>query len=341
MGCIYKELDPSDIKMEIVSFYNNSKKENIYGLINIGFTCYMNSFLQLLFHCPKFINELKKVLVKDKEITNNLIKIIENPKSKNNLIKFKFSLKNISVDYSKYIQNDSQKFGMDLLNEIINEIKDEKSYYITTESQDETNSNSKINPEKEYKYFIDKYQNNLIPIEEMFLINEYKISKRKFENEKIMFEKNLDIKLHFPKTSSSNYSFSLKELLDFKYHNMNFSNNIKICKFPDILIITIIRAELREKFKRYKVNYPDILQLKDYADTNITRFEESEYILLGVNKKIGYSSKYGHYYCEIKIGKIWYKFDDYNVTKDIPFSNCSNEVVGLFYIKKSLINFIY
>lgn len=338
MGCIYNQLDPSDIEMEMVNINNNkneySKKEN--GLINIGFTCYMNSFLQLLFHCPKFINELKKVLyiVKYKEVTNNLIKIIENPNSKNNLIKFKSSLKNISADYSKYIQNDSQKFGMDLLNEIINEIKDENSYYTTTESQDETNSNCKINPTKEYKHFLDKYQNNLIPIEEMFLINEYKISKRKLENEKIIFEKDLDIQLHFPKKIRSNYPFSLKELLDFKYHNMNFSNNIKICKFPDILIITIIRAELGEKFKRYKVNYPDILQLKDYADTNITKSEKSEYNLFGVNKKIGYSSKHGHYYCEIKIGNIWCKFDDSFVTRDIPFNNCSNEVVGLFYVKK-------
>jgi ubiquitin C-terminal hydrolase len=339
MSCIYNQLDPSDTKMEIV-FSNNknvySKKDNNYGLINIGFTCYMNSFLQLLFHCPKFINELKKVLdiVKNKGVTNNLFKIIENPNSKNNLINFKSSLRNISVEYSKYIQNDSQKFGMDLLNEIINEIKDENSSYLTTESQDETNSNCKINPTKEYMCFLNKYQNNLVPIEEMFLINEYKISKRKFENEKILFEKDLDIKLHFPKKISSYYSFSLKELLDFKYHNMNFSNNIKICKFPDILIITIIRAELGEKFKSYKVNYPNILQLKDYADTNITKFEKYEYILLGVNKKKGYSREHGHYYCEIKIGNIWYKFDDSIVTKDIPFRNSSNEVVGLFYVKK-------
>ncbi len=33
----------------------HEKKEKIFGLKNIGLTCYMNSFLQILFHCHQFM----------------------------------------------------------------------------------------------------------------------------------------------------------------------------------------------------------------------------------------------------------------------------------------------
>lgn len=39
-----------------------------YGFDNIGNTCYMNSFLQILFHTPNFLIELKKI--KKKAIRN-------------------------------------------------------------------------------------------------------------------------------------------------------------------------------------------------------------------------------------------------------------------------------
>ena len=322
-------------------FLEKEKEESIFGLKNIGLTCYMNSFLQLLFHCPKFLTELEKFESEAiyKDIIRKLINIAKNPENESNLYIFKNSLKNIAKKYSEFIQNDSQIFGIDLINGIIAEIKNEKSY-CTTESISETNHSSEINPQEEYKYFLAKYQNDLISLEKIFLINEYRIYTKNYNNE-IRFDSSLNINLTIPNKDIELFNhkkFSLKELLDYKYKTVkNNCIKIRICNFPDILIITIIRTILGEKNNLSYIEYPETLELKDYADNDISNSTKSEYILFGVNKKAGYHRESGHYFCEIKINNIWYKFNDSFVTPNIHFSNISDQVVGLFYAKKNFI----
>lgn len=337
-------IETSEKKL-LYSFLEKDKEkvESIFGLKNIGLTCYMNSFLQLLFHCPKFLTELKKCEYEATytNIIRKLINIEKNPNNENNLYKFKNSLKIISLQYSEFIQSDSQKFGIDLINSIIAEIKNEKSFF-TTESISETNHSSKINPQEEYKYFLEKYQNDLISLEKMFLINEYKIYNKK-NNKEIRFESSLNIDLTIPNRNieiCDQIKFTLNELLDYKYKTVkNNCLTIKMCNFPDILIITIIRTILGEKNNLCYIEYPEtLLELQKYADNTISNFDKSEYVLFGVNKKEGYYRESGHYFCEIKINNIWYEFNDSIVTPNINFRNISNQVVGLFYAKKNLYN---
>lgn len=333
-------IETSEKKL-LSSFLEKEKEESIFGLKNIGLTCYMNSFLQLLFHCPKFLTELKKFEYEAvyKDIIRKLINIAKNPENESNLYIFKNSLKNIAKKYSEFTQNDSQIFGIDLINGIIAEIKNEKSY-CTTESINETNHSSEINPQEEYKYFLAKYQNDLISLEKIFLINEYRIYTKNYNNE-IRFDSSLNINLTIPNKDIELFNhkkFSLKELLDYKYKTVkNNCIKIRICNFPDILIITIIRTILGEKNNLSYIEYPETLELKDYADNDISNSTKSEYILFGVNKKEGYHRESGHYFCEIKINNIWYKFNDSFVTPNIHFSNISDQVVGLFYAKKNFI----
>ena len=333
-------IETSEKKL-LSSFLGKEKEESIFGLKNIGLTCYMNSFLQLLFHCPKFLTELKKFESEAiyKDIIRKLINIAKNPENESNLYIFKNSLKNIAKKYSEFIQNDSQIFGIDLINGIIAEIKNEKSY-CTTESISETNHSSEINPQEEYKYFLAKYQNDLISLEKIFLINEYRIYTKNYNNE-IRFDSSLNINLTIPNKDIELFNhkkFSLKELLDYKYKTVkNNCIKIRICNFPDILIITIIRTILGEKNNLSYIEYPETLELKDYADNDISNSTKSEYILFGVNKKAGYHRESGHYFCEIKINNIWYEFNDSFVTPNIHFSNISDQVVGLFYAKKNFI----
>lgn len=279
----------------------------------------------------QFENEIKYT-----DIIRKLINIAKNPENESNLYKFKNSLKIISQKYSDFTQSDSQIFGIDLINSIIAEIKNEKSYF-TTESISETNHSSKINPQEEYKYFLEKNQNDLISLEKMFLINEYKIYAKK-NNKEIRFDSSLNIGLTFPNKNIEFFNqikFTLEELLDYKYKTVkNNCLKIRICNFPNILIITIIRTILGEKNNLSYIEYPEILELQEYADDKISNSTKSKYILFGVNKKAGYNRKSGHYFCEIKINNIWYEFNDSIVTPNINFRDISDQVVGLSYAKK-------
>ena len=311
----------------------HEKKEKIFGLKNIGLTCYMNSFLQILFHCPQFMEEIEKYSVNSfkNSILYNFKRIIKNPE-RLNLEKFKSSLNKIEKDYSEFIQNDSQKFGIDLIDAIISEIKNEK--YLTTESQTDSDNSNIIDPKKMYQIYIKQYQYDFIPLEKMLTMNQYYIQEKN-NKKKIIFENSISVDLLFPEKKHYFHSipkYNLKQLLDLKY---KIKKTIKICKCPDILIITIDRAVLEKKntYHPEELEYTEILELKEYTDKDIIKYDKCQYRLFGVNKKEGYYMNSGHYYCEIKINNIWYRFNDLNVTNDINFENKSSEVVGLFYVK--------
>ena len=86
---------------------NKKKKIELYGFKNIGHSCYMNSFLQILLHTPSFLEELKKSY---KETTpNDLIESLinlsnsENQNKIKSLIEIKKSMAKIDESYGKKI----------------------------------------------------------------------------------------------------------------------------------------------------------------------------------------------------------------------------------------------
>ena len=170
--------------------YNNKFKTNgnrFTGFYNIGNSCYMNSFLQILLHIPNFLEYLKKDYKnsnKESILIQNIINLANFPNNKNYLYLIQEYMSNISSNYNRYKQADSQNFGIDLINEIITNIKGEEELYSEYNNNINEEMNNIINYKKiKYNEFIKKYQkeNELIFLEHMFLVNESLYVKDKIE----------------------------------------------------------------------------------------------------------------------------------------------------------------
>ena len=126
-----------DNKSDINKYNSQIKKvdnfefQTKYGFANIGNTCYMNSFLQILFHTPGFLNTLKKIKEEgnvDKSLINNLINLSEEPTNTKYLKNIKSLMGEVENSFGDYCQNDSQEFGVGLIDEIIRLIKGKLSF---------------------------------------------------------------------------------------------------------------------------------------------------------------------------------------------------------------------
>ena len=199
------------------------------GFPNLGHTCYMNSFLQILIHTPNFIKELIN-LRKQNKINNELVNCLINlPKEQyNNLSKIKEIMGAIDKSYSELCQKDSQKFGIDLLNYLIQIIKeendDESKNSLKKDNPNESASNfENLGARKKelFKNYKDEYfpEINEISLEKMFLFHESKIKIEINSNEikNIKFEAYLNIEINL--TNKTNQTNNLLDLLKNIYKN--------------------------------------------------------------------------------------------------------------------------
>ena len=120
-----------ETKKKIIDYEINLciKNSELIGFSNLGNTCYMNSFLQILLHFPNFINQLKEIVKENNlkiNLIDNIIKLSDNRTNKNYLRNIKYLMGQVYEKYGEYVQNDSQMFGIDLLNEMICLLKNEK-----------------------------------------------------------------------------------------------------------------------------------------------------------------------------------------------------------------------
>lgn len=225
--------EQSEIKSKIeidsqkINVYDN-KYENIFGIVNIGNTCYINSFLQILFHTPNFLEELKKVK-KEKHLQNlnlidDLIGLSIDPKNDKYIRNIKESMGNVEKSFGEYCQNDSQEFGIGLLEQIIKIIKGKINF-----KEDETKEivitpeNVKEISNELFKNYKEKYFNEekLTFLEKMFQFHESTV-KKIIEGNKLNKIKDIDFKsylsvdLSFPENIKQN-KIKLINLLENKY----------------------------------------------------------------------------------------------------------------------------
>lgn len=218
------------------SDYETNLDPIMLGFPNIGYSCYMNSFLQILFHTPFFLSLLKKNYQEKEEdatLIDCLISLSECPKNIYILRSIKELMGKLDQNFSRNIQKDSQYFGIMLINEIISLLKD-NIYKDDQDNNDDYNgfdSNGEVSVlkiEKKkgalFQDYIKKYFNkkNETFVEKMFQFHEskIKIDKEQLSNnlkiKKIEFETFLSIDLFFPSEKNSQ-KYNINDLLRNKY----------------------------------------------------------------------------------------------------------------------------
>ena len=312
----------------------NNKVDNfgtsIIGFPNVGNSCYMNAFLQILLHTPYFLKILFEYTDFDNDtLIHNLKMLSIYPSNSDYLKKIKKIMGNINPKYGTLTPGDSQNFAIDFLDKLISESKEEES----NEDSYESNYDKVVSKTTKYQKFCENYHNKKDKIEKLFQFTE--ISKLN-TNYNYNFSVYLNIELSFPQNCSN--KISLISLLNDKYLGDNI-NKPKLADLPEILIISIVRGVEGKNVIKTNVSFDKELDLRKYLDSELTKnLKCSSYQLYGVNERYGQYKSQGHYVCFIKVNnEKWYRFSDLYVVPSLP-PFISPDVFGLYYIRNDLIN---
>lgn len=301
------------------------------GIANAGNTCYLNTTLQCLGHCPVFL----KYMLKDEHSGNNNLAsqmhevYVELFKNKNHLLPKKFLgyLQNTIKFIEIYEQNDLSEFVsllIDKLNQCLG-----KPLTVTKEhlirKYKYTTSDFDV---QRFKMDTSWYEKNgkeysaLVPMFHGQLISQIVCGSCG----KIFHNYEIYLNLMLPITDKTE---TLYDCLDeyFSDETINKDDGIWTCdgchqkaasqkttrlwRNPSILIVSLKRFthDLRKNNKRIEV--PEVLDLSKYALTKNTNM----YKLNAVAHHFG-SNQSGHYFAMCKSGSgDWYNFDDLSINK--------------------------
>ena len=212
-------------------YISNFELTKNIGFSNIGHTCYMNSFLQILLHTPSFLPKLKEVYknkIGQNTLINTIIQLSEYPNDTKYLYQIKKIMSKANPNYGTFTQYDTQIFAIDFIYMMIDEIKNEISETESSSHEEDNtlNIDDKIIKMNKLNKFISDCEKlgEKTVMEELFSFIDYSIKyKNNFiDINKIIYNSILNIELTFPSNLSKN-SYSLYELLDNKYQNNNFN----------------------------------------------------------------------------------------------------------------------
>ena len=332
------------------------KNKGLTGLGNLGNTCYINSFLQILSHTYElndFLNSddfLKKVNKENGLMIvewNNLRKMMWNENCSIAPWGFLKTIQKIAnekerVIFTGYMQNDLPEFALFILEMFHIGLQREVNMSINGNIK---NNNDKLARDC-YNMMIDMYKKEYSEILTLF----YGISVTQIIslNNEILSTKPEpfpNILLPILKNECSLYdcldNFCENELMegdnawfnDKTNQKEDINKSILFWNLPNILIIDLKRFDNSNKKINSIVNFP-------INDLNLSKYvigynkESFKYDLYGICNHSGLTMG-GHYFANVKNanGKL-YNFNDTNVKEISEKDLISNKVYSLFYRKK-------
>jgi ubiquitin C-terminal hydrolase len=206
-----------------------------------------------------------------------------------------------------------------------------------------TEGKSKDEQSQEYHNFYKSRENSIVV--DVFYNQIINIFTCSCKYESYSFQKLLDIPLLLP---NKNYKIDFSSLINdyFKEEELDWSTKCEKCQKPElkhsklmkfcilneIVIFSLQRFDPVLSIKNnIRVSFKELIDLKDYCDADLYK-DNTQYRLLGTINHIG-NINYGHYYSYIRIGEIWYEFNDSIVQKVSRMDYDSSSVCVLFYEK--------
>ena len=301
----------------------------------------MNTCLQLLIHCPPFIDRLIEISPNNK-LSGEFYKLCKNQSYSNKAtypreIKMQFAKNH--REYNGYHQHDTQEFCRLFLEDLSKELN--KVNFRPSYKELDDNGKSKEELNKEYDLLFKRREDSII-IDTFYgqLIN---IFKCECGFESYSFEKVLDLPLLFNEYERIQ---NLDKLLDkyFESDSLEWGSKCQQCKKikehikevkiaypPEILILSLQRINERTGRKNTSiVEFKEEIDLSKYFEFSCTKNYSSKYKLISTGNHAG-SMEYGHYTANVNILGNWYEFNDERCDKCKSFKNCSSSVYVLMF----------
>jgi len=313
--------------------YNN---RGLSGLLNLGNTCFINSFIQCLSHTYEFNDYLDNKYNEDTKSVllnewNSLRKLMWSKNCSISPKRFIHSIHTVAkernIKFQTYSQEDISEFAFFIIDLFNDYLKQSYTYEVNAENKHE--EYLKIFFKKEHSIISDLFygcqvscvkdkNNNIInETPEMFSILTLHILKNKSINDLIKEYCSEEIL----KDDNAYEMPVTKKMVEAK-------RNIYFYKTPTILVLILKRYTNTLNKNKLDIVVNDLLNLEDLREKKTVKYE-----LYAVNLHFGFLTG-GHYKAAIKNNKQWYLMDDLKITK-INFNAIKNNsnVYCLFYRK--------
>lgn len=327
--------------------------KGLCGLINYGNTCYLNSAIQ----CLMATDVLTQFFLDNKfDKPNNIMthewsKLVEGFYEENCTISplsfykrfIQLSVKK-NLDFRVSSQNDVQEFLIFLIDQFHEEIKKK---VIITISGKIINDNDKLafQAMKEWRNFFKDNYSKIIDIFYGQLVSQISIMKNnKLHLESTTYSPICFFSLPIPDNETCNIFdcfdlFTKDNILEndsqWKCDKTNKYydgvQNVKVWKFPDILIINFKRFDNYGRKINKLIDFPIYnLDLNKYC-IGYHKYK-SKFELYGICNHVG-NLNFGHYYAYCKNGNNWYNFNDDSISMIDEDKIVNNNAYCLFYKK--------